>query len=294
MDWLTSQGSAVAGYVLIIQFTLQLVFTFTLGLILVRVLHAVLKRLAAILTQARENNEEFPGAARQRAQTIVEVLDTIGVLVVWAGVVVSVLDQLGFDIRPVLASVGIAGLAVGLGAQSLIRDLVNGLFILLENQVSVGDNVRINGIGGQIEAMTPRMIVLRDQTAAVHCIPNGSIRTLSNNTSSWSAFLMDIRVAYKEDADRVFELLRAVDAQLRGEPEFAPWLLEPIEIFGVDDFTPSGITIRARLKTQPKRQRVVGREFLRRLKQTFDRCGVQLPVPHRILYSSQGELRSSS
>jgi len=295
-DLLTLQGleASFPGYVLLIQFTLQSVLTISLGFVLVRMLRIGLNRLAAILTRAGESTEESPGAAKQRARTIVEVLGTIGVVVVWAGVVVTVLDQLGFDITPVLASAGFLGLAVGLGAQSLVRDFVNGFFILLENQVSVGDNVRINGIGGQVEAMTPRMIVLRDQTAAVHYLPNGSIRTLSNATSSWSAFLMDIRVAYREDTDRVFELMRVVDTEMRGEPQFAPWLLEPIEIFGIDDFTASGITIRARIKTQPKRQRVVGREFLRRLKQTFDRCGVEIPVPHRALYSGRRSFRSSS
>jgi len=293
-DWLTSQSIAAPDYVLLVRLAFQIVLTISLGFVLVRVLRVALEKLAAILTGAGENTEESPGAAQQRARTIVEVLETMGVLVVWAGVVVTVLDQLGFDITPVLAGGGIVGLAVGLGAQSLIRDFVSGFFILLENQVSVGDNVRINDIGGQVEAMTLRMIVLRDQTAAVHYILNGSIRKLSNATSSWSAFLMDIRVGYSEDTDRIFDLIRAVDAEMRSEPQFMPWLLEPIEILGVDDFTVSGITIRARIKTQPKRQRVVGREFLRRLKQTFDRHGVEIPVPRRVLYSAQGSLRLSS
>lgn len=269
------------------QTALKIVVIFIAGYVAVRIIRMVLARLAELLVRARERAEESPGAARMRVETLTGVLRTIAVGLIWAVVVVMSLDQLGLAIGPILAGAGIVGVAVGFGAQNLVRDVISGFFIILENQVRVGDVAVVNGTGGVVETITFRTIVLRDLSANVHVFPNGSITTLSNLTKGWSAYVMDIGVAYKEDTDRVVEVMRKVDEELRTDPEYSLFLLEPIEILGVDNFADSAVVIKARLKTQPIRQWAVGREYRRRLKKAFDAAGIEIPFPHRTLYMGE-------
>jgi small conductance mechanosensitive channel len=197
------------------------------------------------------------------------------------------LDQLGVDIGPVLASAGVIGVAIGFGAQSLVKDVISGLFMLLENQIRVNDAVVINGTSGFVEQVNFRTLVLRDLGGVVHVFPNGEINTLSNRTHDWSAYLFDIGVAYKEDTDRVVEVLKRVGSEMYQEEYWQQLMLGELEIFGVDSFGDSAVTIKGRLRTKPIRQWEVGRQFLRRVKQAFDAEGIEIPFPHRTLYFGQ-------
>jgi small-conductance mechanosensitive channel len=158
-----------------------------------------------------------------------------------------------------------------------VRDLVSGFFLLLENQIRVGDVAVINGTGGLVEAVTFRTVVLRDQAGVVHVFPNGSINTLANTTMDWSAYVLDIGISAREDPDRVVEVMRRTAEELRADAQYGLLMLEPIEIFGVDNFGDSLVTIKARFKTVPLQQHVIGREYRRRLKKTFDAEGIQSP-----------------
>lgn len=173
---------------------------------------------------------------------------------------------------------------MGFGAQNLVKDVISGFFMILENQVRVGDVAIVNGTGGLVEQINFRTIVLRDLSGVVHIFPNGSVNTLANMTREWSAYVLDIGVAYKENVDRVMDVMRAVGAELRADEKYGALMIEDIEISGVDKFDDSAVVIRARLKTLPIKQWEVGREYRRRLKHAFDREGIEIPFPHRSIY----------
>jgi small-conductance mechanosensitive channel len=248
-----------------------------------RLLRLAFNRLESLLIRAAATAEVIPGAATKRIRTLMSVLWTIVVGLVWFVAVLTTLGQIGVNVTPVLAGAGIVGLAIGFGAQNLVKDLVSGFFLILENQVRVGDVAIINGTGGLVEAISFRTIVLRDEAAVVHVFPNGSITTLSNMTKDWSAYVVSVNVAYKEDPDRVVDVMRRVADEMYAEPKYRSAMLEPIEIFGVDGFTESAITIKARLKTQPLQQFSIGREYRRRLKKAFDTEGIEMPLSQRML-----------
>ncbi len=261
-----------------------------IGLILIagyvgaRLLRLGLGRLESVLITAGERTEAVPGAAKKRVTTLVGLLRTIALVGLWAVVVIITLEQTGLNITPILAGAGIIGLAVGFGAQNLVRDLISGFFMVMEDQVRVGDVAIVNGTGGLVEAISFRTIVLRDLSGVVHIFPNGTINTLSNMTKVWSGYVMDVGVAYKEDTDHVVEVMRRVGDELRQDPDLGPKILEPIEVFGVDDFADSAVVIKARLKTHPIQQWSVGREYRRRLKKAFDAEGIEIPFPHLSMY----------
>jgi small conductance mechanosensitive channel len=219
--------------------------------------------------------------------TLTRLVGTLARVVLWSVVGVICLAQLGLDVTPILAGAGILGLAVGFGAQNLVRDVISGFFLVLENQVRVGDVAVVNGTGGVVETISFRIIVLRDLAGVVHVFPNGTVNTLANMTKEWSGYVIDVGVAYKEDPDRVMEVMRRVADALREDPKYRPSILEPIEIFGVDDFKASEVTIKARLKTLPIQQWTVGREYRRRLKKAFDGAGIEIPFPHHSLYMGE-------
>lgn len=272
--------------------TFRILLVLLAGVISVRFLRVALRRLEEILIRTGERAEVVPGAARKRVTTLTGLLLTLSLVAIWAVVVVICLDQIGLDVTPILAGAGIVGLAVGFGAQNLVRDVISGFFLVLENQVRVGDVAVVNGTGGLVEAITFRTIVLRDLAGVVHVVPNGTINTLANMTMGWSGYVIDVGVAYKEDTDRVVSVMTEVADELRGDPRFGPSMLEPLEVFGVDDFKESEVTIRARLKTVPMQQWSVGREYRRRLKKAFDASGIEIPFPHRSFYmgSASGPL----
>jgi moderate conductance mechanosensitive channel len=246
-----------------------------------RLLRVAFNRLEKLLIRATAAAEVIPESATKRIRTLMSVLWTIVVGLVWFVVVLMTLGQIGVNVTPVLAGAGIVGLAIGFGAQNLVKDLVSGFFLILENQVRVGDVAIINGTGGLVEAISFRTIVLRDEAAVIHVFPNGSINTLSNMTKDWSAYVISVNVAYKEDPDRVSDVMRRVAEEMYAEPKYRSAMLEPIDIFGVDGFTESAVTIKARLKTQPLQQFAIGREYRRRLKKAFDAEGIEMPLAQR-------------
>ena len=249
--------------------------------VIMKLMRAAFYRLEAFVIHATEKTEMVPGAAAKRVKTLFGVLWTISCGFLWFIAVLTSFSQLGINIGPILAGAGVVGLAVGFGAQHLVRDLVSGFFLILENQIRVGDSAIINGTAGLVEAVTFRTIALRDQTGVVYVFPNGAINTLANATLDWSGYVIDIAVSYREDPDRVIDIMRRVADELKQDAEYGRVMLEPIEIFGVDAFTDSAIVIKARFKTLPAKQHSVGREFRRRLKKAFDATGVDLPASTR-------------
>jgi small-conductance mechanosensitive channel len=264
------------------QTSLRIVLIVAAAAIAIRFVRLALGRFEIILNRSGQSPGAVPGASTMRIRTLMNVLLTIVVGMVWFLAVLTILGQVGINIGPILAGAGVVGLAVGFGAQNLVKDLVSGFFLLLENQIRVGDVAVINGTGGLVETITFRTIVLRDQAAVVHVFPNGAINTLANMTKDWSAYVIDIGVAYKEDTDRVAEIMRRVAEEMQSDPAYASRMLEPIEILGVDAFVESAVIIKARLKTLPLQQWAVGREYRRRLKKAFDSHGVEIPFPPRV------------
>lgn len=217
----------------------------------------------------------------KRARTLGTLIQNTVYVLVSTIAALMILRELHVDITPILTGAGIVGLAVGFGAQSLVKDIISGFFLILEDQVRVGDVANIDGTGGLVERITLRTIILRDESGTVHVIPNGSIQRLSNLTKDFSFYVTTIGVGYHEDLDRVVKVLVGVAEQLLEDPEFAPFMLGPLEVFGVDKFGESAVDVKVRLKTVPIKQWVVGREFLRRVKMAFAAEAIELPAPQR-------------
>lgn len=247
-------------------------------------LRKILRKMEGHLLEKSTVAGEPPSESAKRVETLIRLLRQAAHLSLWATVTLVILKEIGVEIGPILASAGILGLAVGFGAQNLVRDVISGFFIILENQARVGDVAIINGTGGLVERINFRTIILRDLSGAVHIFPNGTISTLSNLTNDWSAYVFDIGVAYKENTDQVVEILRGIGRELMADDECGPFILEEPEIFGVDKLDDSAVVIKGRIKTKPIRQWQVGREFLRRVKLAFDAQGIEIPFPHRTIY----------
>ena len=227
------------------------------------------------------------GEARElgrKLRTLTPLVQTILKAVVLFVAALVLLEQINIRTGPLLAGLGLFGIAVGLASQSLIKDVINGLFILFEDSISVGDVVTVRGTGGVVEKMTLRVVVLRDLEGNVHVVPNSTIDLVTNRTKVFSRYLLDIAVAYREDVDAVIDVLKEVDADMRRDARYGGDMLEPIEIMGLDRFADSAVYVRARLKTRPGMQWRVGREFNRRTKKEFDARGIEIPFPHRTLY----------
>jgi small conductance mechanosensitive channel len=233
----------------------------------------------------------------KRVRTLGGVLQSVfGAAVALVGLLM-ILRELDVDITPVLTGAGIVGLGVGFGAQTLVKDVISGFFLILENQVRVGDVVAINGCGGLVEAINLRTIVLRDVEGTVHIFPNGTITTLANRTKDYSYALLDVAMAFGEDVDRVTALLHRIGAELAADPEFGPRLLEPLEVMGMEGLSSVQVTVRIRVKTLPRRQWEVARELRRRIKRAFDAEHIRMRTPPTLsLGSSPGavEMRGGS
>jgi small conductance mechanosensitive channel len=249
-----------------------------------KLVRAAMHRLEARLVARGKREGEETTETSKRAETLSRLLRQGLIIIVWVMAILIILREIGVDIAPILASAGIIGLAVGFGAQNLVRDVISGFFMLLENQVRVGDVAVVNGTGGLVERIGFRTIVLRDLSGIVHVFPNGGVTTLANLTHEWSAYVFDIGIAYKEDTDRVIEIMRSVGAEMRNDSKFGPLMIADVEIFGVDAFADSAVMIKGRLKTRPIKQWDVGREYRRRLKKAFDAESVEIPFPHRSIY----------
>jgi small-conductance mechanosensitive channel len=216
----------------------------------------------------------------KRAKTLgVMVQKTLSVLVIGIASLM-ILRELDVDITPVLTGAGIVGLAVGFGAQTLVRDVISGFFLILEDQVRVGDVAVVNGQVGLVEGVNLRTIVLRDEQGTVHVVPNGEVKTLSNRSKDYSYYVLSIAIPFESEPDGVIAAMQAAAATLLQDPAFKPHILAPLEVYGVDDFQPGQIVLKGRIKTVPLKQWTVGRELRRRIAETFKERSIQLPVPH--------------
>ena len=223
------------------------------------------------------------GEVDKRADTLSHVIyRTVWFVAMLVGLL-TILPELGINISALLAGAGLIGLAVGFGAQSLVKDVISGLFILVENQYSKGDVVNIAGIGGLVDDVNLRRTLLRDLDGAVHTVPNGEIGVASNLTRSWSRVNLIVAVSYGDDLDHVFEVINRVGKELAEDPEWSKDIIEAPKALGVENFGDSGIDIRILGDTQPIRQWDVMRQLRLRLKKAFDAEGIEIPFPHRTL-----------
>jgi small conductance mechanosensitive channel len=271
LDWLLSNGLGIA---IILAITFVALKAATL----------LAARLGAFL-----NREKLDLESQKRADTLSSVIRWVlrtGILLVAA---VMLLGQLGVQIGPLLAAAGVAGLAVGFGSQNLVQDVISGFFLLLEDQVRVGDVVQLNDKSGLVEKITLRMTILRDFSGSVHYVRNGKIDVVTNMTKDYSYSVFEIGVAYGEDTDEVSAAIEAVGKDLLNDPAFKDDILSPVEVVGLDKFAESAIVLKARIKTKPSKQWRVGREFNRRLKKKFDALGIEIPFPHVTLHPGKAK-----
>ena len=268
-------------------------FASGLRVILIAVLAYALVRAVRLVVQ-RFEHEVNKGVGldalerAKRARTLGSLIRNVAASLIVGVAVLMILRELGVDIAPVLAGAGILGLAVGFGAQTLVRDIISGFFLILEDQVRVGDIAAINGQGGLVEAINLRTIVLRDFEGVVHVFPNGAITTLANRTKDFSFYVIDVGIAYGEDPERVARVLNEVGAGLQADDRYGPNILAPIEVVGVDAFADSSVTLKMRIKTMPLKQWEVGRELRRRILEAFAQHGIEIPFPQRVVSVQSG------
>ncbi|MDP3719356.1 MAG: mechanosensitive ion channel family protein [Acidobacteriota bacterium] len=252
-------------------------------LLLVLLAFAANRFAASVIRRAEHemvvDNDPRALERRKRAQTLGATFQRFLSILIWLVASLMVLRELDVDITPVLTGAGIIGLAIGFGAQSLVRDIISGVFLIAENQIRIGDVALINGTGGMVEEINLRTVVLRDFEGVVHTITNGEIRTLANRTKDFSCYVIDIGVDYNDDTDRIVEVVRETGAALMADPAYGPSMLEPVEVVGLDSFNASDVTLRFRIKTVPLKQWEVGREMRRRIKKAFDAAGIRIPFP---------------
>ncbi len=248
----------------------------------VRMLAKVIQKV--VVSNADKISHEERTEFEKRVSTIKGILIAIFDTFIWAVIVFFILEKAGIDVRPLLAGAGIVGLAVGFGAQELVRDIISGMFMIFENQIRKRDIAIINGTTGQVESIGLRTINLRDVSGVVHIFQNGKINSLANMTKDWSAIVFDIGVAYKEDVTKVMKIMKDVGDELTKNSKFKKDIIEPIEILGLDKFEDSSIVIKARIKTKPSMQWDIGREYRKNLKEAFAANGVEIPFPHLSLY----------
>ena len=241
---------------------------------------AVSSVIERYLASGEEGNREVSA----RAKTLLPLLRKALLLVVGTIVALIVLSEVGVDIGPLLAGAGVIGLAIGFGAQTLVKDVITGVFILAEDQFAIGDIVRVNDKSGAVEEITIRTLRLRDLGGNVHIIPFSSVGMVENMTKDFSRYVFDVGIAYREDVDEVIEVLRDLGAEMQEDPHYGPMINEPIEIMGVQRFDDSAVVVRARFTTKPIKQWQIGREFNRRMKRKFDELGIEIPFPHQTIY----------
>lgn len=242
--------------------------------------------LSATIERYLETTDENGGevARSQRIRTLLPLFRNFVFVVLAVIVTLTVLSEIGVNIAPLLAGAGVVGLAVGFGAQTLVKDVITGLLFLIEDAIAVGDVVELGSHSGVVEAVTVRSLRLRDLSGTVHQIPFSEVSSVVNMTKGFSFAVMDIGVAYRENVDDVIDVIKQIGAELRKDPEIDAFIMEDIEVLGLDRFDDSAVIIRARIKTQPVKQWAVRRAFNRLLKQKFDELGIEIPFPHQTIY----------
>ncbi len=269
VDWFSTSG-----------FQVLVILIFTSGMLIsVRLVGG---RLIASYKKRQEDGE-----SQKRAETLGAMLRYVISIVVLSLGLMLLLEQFGIQLGPLLAAAGVAGIAIGFGAQHLVSDVIRGFFIMMNNEIRVGDVVEVAGKSGVVESINLRITVLRDLSGNVHYVPNGKIDIVTNMTVEYSRCTIDIGVSYRESVDEVIEVMREVDQDLRADEIFGKVILEPIEILGLERFDDSAVVVRARYTTKPIKQWNVKREFNRRLKIAFDSRGIEIPFPHLTLYIGQ-------
>lgn len=246
-----------------------------LTLLALRTIHRVVPQLRELLVARQETTEDG-----QRIRTLSRVIRYVLTVAVTLLGAILVLGELGISVAPILGAAGVIGIAVGFGAQSLVKDYFTGFFLLLENQLRIGDVVDAGGKSGTVEELTLRYLRLRDYSGNVHYIPNGNITVVTNMSLGFAYAVIDIGVAYAERIDEVIALMRRVGETLRTDPSFATRILEPLEVAGVEQWADSAVVIRCRFKVAPLEQWSVRREYLARIKAAFDEAGIEIPFPH--------------
>jgi len=242
---------------------------------------------SAITRHLEKLSRDAEVARTARVRTLLPMLRTALLSVMIIVVSLIVLNEIGVNIAPLLAGAGVIGLAIGFGSQTLVRDVITGVFLLAEDAIAVGDVVNVAGQGGVVEALSIRSIRLRSLDGTVHIVPFSAVTTVSNMTKDFAFSVFDIGVAYGEDTDKVVEVLRTLGAEMREEPRWANVIREQLEVLGVDRFLDSAVVIRVRFRTNPGSQWAVSREFNRRYKRRFDEVGIEIPVPYRKVVVSQ-------
>lgn len=243
-----------------------------------------LRRITVLYVQ-RFEDELTTGATidelerNKRARTLGSIVNKVITGLIVGIAAVLIMNEVGVNVAPILTGAGIAGIAIGFGAQTLVRDVLSGFFLILEDQVRVGDVAEINGTSGLVEQLNVRTIVLRDIRGTVHVVPNGAITTLANHSKDFSRYVIDVDIPYEEDPDRVADIARDVDREMRSDPKFKILILEPVEIVGVIAYNQWSMQWRIRMKTVAQRQWVVGREFRKRLRKALNLHGIEVPYP---------------
>ena len=231
--------------------------------------------------------------AKKRAHTLGNILRHAFLIIITFVAVLMILGELEIQLGPLLATAGIGALAIGFGAQSLVKDVISGFFIILENQYRIGDVIEVAGVSGLVESVSLRKTVLRDLQGKVHTIPNGEIKVVSNFSKEWSRSVLDLGISYRDDIDQIVDLLIQIGKEMGSEEPYKSAILEPLQVLGVEKFDESQMVIRMMVKTAPLKQWEVGRELRRRIKIRFDEKGIQLPFPHRVLLWGESPKKSS-
>lgn len=262
------------------------VFDSGLRVLLIAAVGYAIVRVVAVGVQRFEHDINFGTGLdalerAKRAKTLGSILSNITTVVVIAIATLMILREFHVDISPALTGAGIVGVALGFGAQTLVRDLIGGFFLILENQVRVGDVVAINGTGGLVEEINLRTTILRDEEGTVHVFPNGAINTLANRSMHFSYYVVNLPLAYGEDTDRATALMKQIADEIWKDDAYRPFMLEPLEVIGVDAFEESAVRVKVRIKTAALKQWFVGREFRRRLNKAFQTAGIQMWSPQR-------------
>jgi len=245
------------------------------------------------LVKLSKSQELVSGRRAQQLRTVAGVLNSVGILIVVFIALMQVLESFDIDIKPLLASAGVAGLAIGFGAQTLVKDMINGFFILVENQYNVGDVVQVAGVGGVVEDMTLRRTVLRDADGTLHVVPNSEIKIVSNKTRDWARVMLQVAAAYDENSDRVIQLLREVGVELKNDPSFSGMIVGEPEVPGIERVVSGEVDYLMVVKTLPgAAQYAVSRELRRRIKEVFEKNKIKAAGPTKV-YVFNPEQRAS-
>lgn len=252
---------------------LRIAAILTAALLLLRLIRVFVPKLREHIAGRQESLEDA-----KRIQTLLRVAHYLLTVSTVAVAGLLVLGEIGVALAPILGAAGIVGIAVGFGAQTLVKDYVSGFLLLLENQVRVGDMVEISGKSGMVEELTLRFIRLRDFGGNVHFIPNGTITVITNSSIGFAYAVLDVSIAYSADIDAAMQVMREVDESMRTDAKFSDRIIKPLEIAGVDQWADTSVMIKARIQVKPLEQWDVRREFLKRLKLAFDAHGLEMPV----------------